>query len=196
MSRFRLTARAAAVASLAAALAVTAPLAAAGAEKIRVAGNFPTDHSSSIAMELFKAEVEKRTGRQLTVDLFPAMQLGGAQENVDQVRSGTIFMTWIGVAYLSRLVPALEAVSLPFLFPDREAAFRVMDGPVGDLINARLAEKGFLGLGYMELGARHTTSNVRPLRTLEDFKGLAGVVDSVRQRAGADVVEAVLRQIQ
>ena len=48
---------------------------------------------------------------------FPAMQLGGAQENVDQVRSGTIFGTWIGIAYLSRTVPELEAVSLPFVFP-------------------------------------------------------------------------------
>lgn len=142
------------------------------AEKIRVAGNFPTDHTSSVAMELFKAEVEKLTGGALTVDLFPAMQLGGAQENVDQVRSGTILMTWVGVAYLSRLVPALEAVSLPFLFPGREAAFRVMDGQVGELIDGNLARKGFLSLGYMELGARHVTNNVRPLRTLEDFKGL------------------------
>ena len=142
------------------------------AEKIRIAGNFPVEHSSSAAMEVFQQELEAATGGELTVDLFPAMQLGGAQENVDQVRSGTIFGTWIGIAYLSRTVPELEAVSLPFVFPDRETAFRVIDGEVGDLLNDKLAEKGYVPLGYMELGSRHVTNNVRPIKSADDFAGL------------------------
>jgi tripartite ATP-independent transporter DctP family solute receptor len=142
------------------------------AEKIRIAGNFPVEHSSSQALELFKEELAATTGGELTADVFPAMQLGGAQENVDQVRSGTIFATWIGIAYLSRTVPELEAVSLPFVFPDRETAFRVIDGEVGDLLNDQLAAKGYVSLGYMELGSRHVTNNVRPITTLKDFEGL------------------------
>lgn len=142
------------------------------AEKIRIAGNFAVDHSSSLAMEIFKKEVEKATNGDLTVDVFPAMQLGGAKENVDQVRSGALLMTWIGMAYLSRTVPELEAVSLPFVFPDRTAAFRVIDGKVGDLLDGKLAAKGFRSLGYMELGSRNVTNNVRPIRTVADFKGL------------------------
>ena len=59
------------------------------------------------------------------------------------------------LGYLSRTVPELEAVSIPFIFPDREAAFRVMDGKVGGLLNERLGEKGFQALGYMEVGARN-----------------------------------------
>lgn len=146
---------------------------AASAETIRVAGNFPTDHSSSIAMETFAQEVEALTDGELTVDLFPAMQLGGAGENVDQVRTGAIFGTWIGVAYLSRIVPELEAVSLPFVFPDREVALEVIDGEVGEILDERLAEKGFVSLGWMELGSRHVTNDVRPIKTIEDFEGLA-----------------------
>lgn len=142
------------------------------AEKIRIAGNFAVDHSSSIAMERFKAAVEGSTKGELTVDLFPAMQLGGAKENVDQVRSGALLMTWIGMAYLSRTVPELEAVSLPFVFPDRGAAFRVIDGKVGDLLNQKLAAKGFLSLGYMELGSRNVTNSKRPIKTVADFDGL------------------------
>lgn len=142
------------------------------AEKIRIAGNFPVEHSSSAAMEMFQQELEAATADELTVDLFPAMQLGGAQENVDQVRSGTIFGTWIGIAYLSRTVPELEAVSLPFVFPDRETAFRVIDGEVGALLNEKLAEKGYVSLGYMELGSRHVTNNVRPIESTKDFEGL------------------------
>ncbi|MGH8431061.1 MAG: TRAP transporter substrate-binding protein, partial [Solimonas sp.] len=109
---------------------------------------------------------------EITVDLFPAMQLGGAQENVDQTRSGAIFGTVIGAAFLSRTAPEISALSVPFLFTERKQAFRVVDGKVGKLIADRLEAKGFHLLGFMELGARHTTNSVRPIRTLADFKGL------------------------
>lgn len=161
--------------SVAAAIGLSAIAAASGpaaAETLRIAGNFATDHSSSVAMERFKEALAEKTGGELTAEIFPAMQLGGAKENVDQVRTGAIFGTWIGAAYFSRTVPEVEAVSLPFVYPDRETAFRVIDGPVGDLLNEKLAEKGFTALGWMELGLRHVTNNVRPIDSIEDFEGL------------------------
>lgn len=143
-----------------------------GAETLRLAGNFPVAHSSSVAMERFAQAVADLTGGDLTIENFPAMQLGGAKENVDQVRSGVVFGTWIGSAYLSRTVPELEAVSLPFAYPDRETAFRVIDGQAGEVLNEKLAEKGFVSLGWMELGSRNVTNSVRPIKTVEDFEGL------------------------
>jgi len=100
------------------------------------------------------------------------MQLGGAQENVQGVRTGSIQMTWVGMAFLTRTVPELEALSLPLQFSDRDQAFRVTDGPIGAEIDRRIASKGVTLLGFMELGARHVTNSKRPIRTLEDFKGL------------------------
>ncbi|MBX9591193.1 MAG: TRAP transporter substrate-binding protein [Hyphomonadaceae bacterium] len=141
-------------------------------QNFRIAGNFAPTHSSSKAMELFKSELKRLAGGSLDVDLFPGMQLGGAKENVDAVRAGTIFGTWVGSAFMSRLVPEVEAVSLPFLFENRESAFRVMDGPVGELLEQKLGAKGFTALGWMELGSRQTTNYKRPIKTLEDFKGL------------------------
>ncbi|MBL8381455.1 MAG: TRAP transporter substrate-binding protein [Burkholderiales bacterium] len=162
--------------ALAAGLAAALAFAHAGAQaqdKIRLAGNFETAHSSSVAMEqVFKAELAKLTRNQLQVDIFPAMQLGGAKENVDAVRAGSLLMTWVGAAYLSRIIPELEAVSLPFLFPSREAAFRVMDGNVGKLIDQKMADKNFTVLGWMELGSRNITNNKKPIRSIEDLKGL------------------------
>jgi tripartite ATP-independent transporter DctP family solute receptor len=141
-------------------------------EKIRIAGNFTVEHSSSVAIEQFKKDVEAATGGKVIVEVFPAMQLGGAQENVTQVRAGTIMMTWVGMAFLSRTVPELEAVSLPFMFPDREVAYKVMDGRIGALIDQKMADKGFISLGFMELGARQVTNSVRPIKTMADLKGL------------------------
>jgi tripartite ATP-independent transporter DctP family solute receptor len=142
-------------------------------DKIRFAGNFELQHPSSVAMEkVFKPELQRLTGGKLDVDLFPAMQLGGAKENVDGVRAGTLLMTWVGAAYLSRIVTELEAVSLPFVFPTRDVAFKVMDGSVGKLLDQKLGDKGFMSLGWMDLGSRHVTNNRRPIKTIDDFKGL------------------------
>jgi tripartite ATP-independent transporter DctP family solute receptor len=155
-------------------LAFAALLAAgpAAAQQLRIASNFPTQHTSSVAMEQFKADLEAATKKAITVDLFPAMQLGGAQENVDQTRSGAIFGTVIGAAFLSRTVPEISALSVPFLFTSREQAFRVVDGKVGKLIADRLQAKGFHLHGFMELGSRNISNNKHPIKTLADFSGL------------------------
>lgn len=161
---------------LAAAAAITfasALLPAAAQQKLQIAGNFASEHPSSVAVEqVFKKEVARLTNNQLQVDVFPAMQLGGAKENVDAVRSGTLALTWVGAAFLSRIAPELEAVSLPFVFRNRETAFRVIDGPVGAAIDKKLQDKGFLTLGWMELGARHITNSRGPIRSMADLKGL------------------------
>lgn len=152
-----------------AALLVAAP--AAAQTKWRLAGNFATEHSSSVAMNMFRDDLAKANAG-ITVDVFPAMQLGGAQENVQNVRAGTLQLIWVGMAFLSRTVPELEAISLPFQFESREQAFRVVDGPIGQLLDAKLADKGLVSLGFLELGARHVTNSKRPLKSLEDLKGL------------------------
>jgi tripartite ATP-independent transporter DctP family solute receptor len=142
-------------------------------EKIRIAGNFATEHSSSVAVEkVFRTELARLTNGQLGVDIFPAMQLGGAKENVDAVRSGALFMTWVGVGYFSRIIPELEAISIPFQFTGREQAFKVVDGPVGQLIDQKYGEKGFISLGWMEIGPRHLTNSKKPVKTIEDLKGM------------------------
>ncbi|PMR71913.1 TRAP transporter substrate-binding protein [Halomonas heilongjiangensis] len=158
-------------AALLLALGLCTPLLA-GAETLRFSGNFPDDHSSSRAMEIFQDALAERSDGDLTAQLFPNMQLGGASENVDQVSTGSVAGTWVGIAYLSRTVPELEALSLPFAFASREDAFSLIDGEIGALLDEKLAEKGFVALGYMELGFRHVTNSQRPIETIEDFRGL------------------------
>ncbi|MEO5696107.1 MAG: TRAP transporter substrate-binding protein, partial [Burkholderiaceae bacterium] len=157
--------------TLAAAMFAAAP--AMAQQKLQIAGNFAGEHPSSVAVEqVFKKEIARLTNNQLQVDVFPSMQLGGAKENVDAVRSGILTLTWVGAAYLSRIVPELEAVALPFVFPNREVALRVIDGPVGDAIDTKLQEKGFVALGWMELGMRHITNSRGPITSVADLKGL------------------------
>jgi TRAP-type transport system periplasmic protein len=152
-------------------LALSASTACAG-DVIRVAGNFAQEHASSLAMAKFEEELERLSSGEIDVNVFPAQQLGGAAENVQAVKIGAVEMMWVGTAYLTRTVAELEIVGLPFQFPTREQAFAIVDGPVGAALDEKLADEGMTSMGYMELGFRHLTNNVRPIKTIEDIAGL------------------------
>lgn len=153
-------------------MAGAAGTAAAQEVTLRASGSFQPDHSSSLAMERFRDAVAEKTNGEVRIDLFPANQLGGAEQQVDQVRRGSIFMSWSGPAFWTRVVPEIEALSLPFVLPDPERAFKLVDGPVGDRIGAELDERGVTVLGWGDLGARHVTNSRRPIKAIEDFEGL------------------------
>jgi TRAP-type transport system periplasmic protein len=141
---------------------------------LRIGSAIGPDHSSSKAVEIFKTELMRRTHGALDVAFFPAGTLGsgGVKELIDALRADTLFAAPASIQYFSRLVPETEALSLPFVFRDADHARQATDGAVGKLIEARLVAKGFIPLGWMALGARNVTNAKRPLKTLDDFKGL------------------------
>jgi len=140
--------------------------------KIRFAGNMPVQNHSSKAMVVFKEEVEKLSGGKIQVDLFPAMQLGGAGENVDMVKSGTLFMCYAGAAYFMGYVPELGVTSLPFLFKDRPTVQKIMTGPLGKDLLKEMDKAGFVGLALWDLGSRNITNNKRPIAQPSDLEGI------------------------
>ena len=48
----------------------------------------------------------------------------------------------------------------------------MVDGPFGQKLHAKLADKGIIGLAYTELGFRNITNSKKPLNTVEDIAGL------------------------
>jgi len=157
------------------ALAVTLVLAtpaSAQQVKIRFAGNLPPENSNSRAMEVFKHEVERLSAGGMLVDTFPAMQLGGAKDNLDQVKTGTLQAAYLSTAFMTGFVSKLGVFNLPFIFKDRETAFRVLDGPIGKEIEREMEKAGFKNLGFWENGWRHMTNSKRPITTRDDLSGL------------------------
>jgi TRAP-type transport system periplasmic protein len=138
---------------------------------LRIQGAFNPEHPASRAVEIFKTEVERRSQGSLSVDVVADINLG-AKDIIDGVRADNIFATWAAIPYVSRLVPELEALSLPFVFKDYDQVMRAANGPAGRLIETKLAAKGFTTLGWMELGKRHVTNSIKPLKTLDDLQGL------------------------
>jgi len=145
-----------------------------GAEpiKIRFSGFNPPEASNSRARDYFKEELEKMTQGKVIVESFHSAVLGGAKEQVDMVKSGTLFMTEMGLAYFSGWAPALEVAQLPFLWKDSATAQKVMTGNLGNELLMQLDKAGFKGLGFWAIGYRNIVNNKRPIKEIDDFKGL------------------------
>jgi TRAP-type transport system periplasmic protein len=159
-------------AALAMAILAVAPQAEAQGTMLRFESNIPAGDASSKAMLIFKDEVERRSGGSIGVEVVGGSP-HGHKELIDAVHAGNLFGMWAGLGYFSRLAPEIAAVSLPFVFENYDEAMRALSGPVGRLIAAKLDAKGFTVLAWMALGEINFTNAKRPIRTLDDFKGLS-----------------------
>jgi TRAP-type transport system periplasmic protein len=151
-------------------LAISPPAEAQGAT-LRIESILGATHASSKAVAIFKDEVARLSEGSINVEIL-AGSPRSFKDAVDSVHAGSIFGTWGSVGYFSRLVPEIEAISLPFVFKNYDEARRAIASPAGSLITAKLEAKGFTVLAWMQLGALHVTNSKRPLRTVDDFKGL------------------------
>jgi TRAP-type transport system periplasmic protein len=163
------------VAGVALAAGVLAFAAAAQAQSttLRLSSPFAVEHTSSKAMEIFKAEAARLSDGSIEIELIPSTPgAGGTREYLDEVRTQRVFGIWIGSAHFARLVPEIGALGLPYVFDNYDQVARALKGPAGAAIEAKLATKGFTSLGWMMYGAHHVTNSKRPLRTLDDFRDL------------------------
>jgi len=85
---------------------------------------------------------------------------------------GTVAMALISTGPIPNFFPDFAVLDLPYLFPSKEIAYKVLDGEVGTELLGQMASGGILGLGFWENGIRHVTNNVREIITPEDLVGL------------------------
>ncbi len=120
----------------------------------------------------FKKEVEARTNGDIKINIYPQGQLGSDKQMIDGTRSGIVDFTIVGLNNYSGLMPESAAFTLPFMFPDRATAYKVLDGEPGKEVLKDMEAFGLKGLGYPENGYRNMTNNKHPIREPEDVKGL------------------------
>ncbi len=127
-------------------------------------------HKGALAFAKYVAE---KTKGEIEVQVFPLGQLGGERSMAEQVQGGTLHMTAVTTAVLSNIVPQLAVFDLPFIYPDRETAYKALaDKEVQKKFFALCEPKGFVAIGYTENEFRDITNSKRPIKKPEDLKGL------------------------
>ncbi len=152
---------------------VTASPNAPAEEVIKFAHNQQTNSPHHEALLQFKKVVEQRgaeAGYDVTVRIFPNMQVGDMTESTEQVQAGAIHMTQQPAVVLANWSGAFNLLGFPYLFPDADTAFEVLNGPAGNKIMKTLEPEGFVGFSFWPLGAIYLTSS-KETRTLADLEG-------------------------
>jgi C4-dicarboxylate-binding protein DctP len=141
------------------------------------------------AAEKFKELAEQKTQGRVKVEVYPNSQLYKDKEELEALQLGAVQMLAPSVSKFGPLgIKEFEVFDLPYIFPDVAALRKVSDGPIGKALFKKLEPKGILGLGYWDNGFSVITSN-KPLRKLEDFKGMKMRIQSSK------VLEATYRHL-
>jgi TRAP-type transport system periplasmic protein len=144
----------------------------ASAQTIKLPHCCAVDSHFDVGAKKFAELLEQKTGGKLKVRVFAGGQLGQETEVIQNVQSGTIEVTMIGHDPLAQFAPVTTILSMPYLFKSREQAFKLLDGPLGDKLNAALKEKGLHVLGWGDNGSRVYTNSQRPINVPADLLGL------------------------
>jgi tripartite ATP-independent transporter DctP family solute receptor len=120
----------------------------------------------------FAEAVKTKSAGRIEVQVAPSAQLGDDAAMVTAVRTGALDMSANSQGAVSVAVPEYAAYGMPFLFSNPAQAFKLLDGPLGQELAQKSAEKGMVVLGYWDNGIRHMTNSKRPIGKVEDMKGL------------------------
>lgn len=144
----------------------------AAGKTFRVADNQVEDYPTVQALAFMDRLVQDRTGGRHRFQIFHSGQLGDEKNTVEQARAGAIDLGRVNVTSLTALVPATNALVLPFQFRSTEHLHAVLDGPVGTDILRAYEAAGLVGLTFYDSGARSLYNDVRPVRSPADAAGL------------------------
>jgi len=120
----------------------------------------------------FKEYVEEFSGGTIEIQIVGNNQLGTEQEMMEGMQMGSNDLALVINMVAGSFVPQCRLYDLPYLYPDAESAYRVIDSEVGEQIQTAAEEQGLVLLGQGLQGFRHILNNDTPIRTLEDVKGL------------------------
>ena len=140
--------------------------------KARFGTSLPDSHPQTLGARKFAELVEQKSKGRIKISVYSGAQLGSDQQMQAALRGGTQEFTAPSTATLANLVKEFGVFGLPFSFANEKQAYAVFDGPFGQSMLAKLAEKDIIGLAYWENGFRHFTNSKRAIVKAEDLGGL------------------------
>ena len=133
----------------------------------------PPFHGQSKGIDAFAEYVLEKTNGEIEIKTFPFGQLGSERSMAEQVQAGTLEMASITTAVMQNYVPQTAVMDLPFVFPDRETAYAVIDDKQWqEKIFSYLPARGFIGIGWTENEFRDINNTQHPVTAPEDLEGM------------------------
>lgn len=166
------------LATMAGAALAAASVAAVRAEEmtLRYAHANTTSYPYHTAGMAFAERIAEETGGEITVELFPQGQLGGERDILEGIQLGTVDFQALSLGVLGNEIMAVNVLNLPFIFASAEHFIEVTTGEIGRKILRMAQEEGDAkGIKVLAIAGpmfRHPMNNVRPIDSVDDFRGL------------------------
>lgn len=141
-------------------------------------------------LEPWARQLETGSNGRVTVQLFPAMQLGGRPADLyGQARDGVVDIVWTLPGYTPGRFPLTEVFELPFVCSDAEAASQALTAFHEKWMQDEYRDTQ--PLVFHTTAPGHIHSIDRQIRALEDFEGLKVRVASQNDAAMLEAFGAI-----
>lgn len=141
---------------------------------IRAATANPEGSLHVVAIEKFKAIVEKESDGAITVQTFYGGSMGDEQSNVKQLRNAEINLAVLANGNLTPFAPSAGVFYLPYLFPSLANAEKLFnDKKFTDKVAEQVVkESRTRPLAWLIGGYRVITNSKKPIEQMADLQGL------------------------
>src|ERR1700761_3788177 len=120
---------------------------------------------------MFGAELAKRTGGEITAEVYPNSSLIKTNAQFSAMRKGALDISLYPLPYAGGEVPETNIALMPGLVSTYDQGMRWKNQPVGKALTDLLADKGVVILTWV-WQAGGVASRSRPIVAPEDAKGL------------------------
>jgi TRAP-type C4-dicarboxylate transport system substrate-binding protein len=136
-------------------------------------------------------KVEADSGGRIKVQLFHAMQLGGAPPQLfDQARDGVVDLTWTVLGYTPGRFPKTEVFELPFMSGDPVASSRAIQEYVEKFAADEFKDVKLIAVHTHGPGLFHSKTPITGLESLRGMKVRGGsrIINNMLVKLGATPV--------
>jgi tripartite ATP-independent transporter DctP family solute receptor len=161
------------IATAVAVLAVTASLQVSAQTVLKASDTHPAGYPTVVAVENMGKKLEAQTNGRIKMQMFSGAVLGQEKETVEQTQIGAIQINRISLGVIGPVVPDVDVFNMPFVFRDIPHMRKVIDGPIGDELLAKVTASParLVALGWMDGGARSLYTK-KLVKTPADLKGV------------------------
>lgn len=141
-------------------------------KELKLAHGLPTDHPVHKAMEFMAKRSSELSDGKLTIEVYPAEQLGSEQQCVELLQIGSLAITKVSAAVMESFADDYKVFGLPYIFRSKEHAFRIMDGEIGKDLLLSTEDKWIRGLCYYDAGSRSFYTIDKAITHPDDLAGM------------------------
>ncbi len=153
------------------ALASLLMLARLGADGAQILDTHPDGYPTVEGVKYFGALIKERTAGRYAVEVYHSAQLGEEKDTIEQVRSGVIELNRVSMAPFNGTVKENHRSGSALYLPFRSTCTRSWTADRRP-DQAAFEPAGLVALAFYDAGARSFYNAKKPIKTVEDMKGL------------------------